>query len=60
LIGLEAGRIAFLDARYDAARASWQSVADLVPDSGEGQMAREYISDLDSALIESAAEPEPQ
>lgn len=60
LVGLEAGRIAFLDTRYDAARASWQSVADLVPDSGEGQLAREYISDLDAALIESAAEPEPQ
>lgn len=56
LVGLEAGRIAFLDARYDAARASWQSVADIAPESGEAQMAREYISDLDSALAEAAAQ----
>ena len=59
LVGLEAGRIAFLDARYDAARASWQSVANLLPDGGEGDLAREYIADLDAALAESASEVEP-
>ena len=56
LVGLEAGRVAFLDARYEAARASWQSVIDLAPGSEEAALASEYISDLDSALAEATAQ----
>ncbi|WP_428027317.1 tetratricopeptide repeat protein [Altererythrobacter sp.] len=48
-IGLEAGVIAVLDGRDDAARQSWQSVIDLVPDSAEAESARAYLQQLGPA-----------
>ncbi len=45
-IGLEAGVIAVLGGREDAARASWQSVIDTQPDSLAAQTAREYLAQL--------------
>jgi tetratricopeptide (TPR) repeat protein len=46
-IGLEAGLIAALAGRNDAARKSWQSVIDAAPDSEIAQTARTYIDQLD-------------
>ncbi|OCC23899.1 hypothetical protein MB02_08750 [Croceicoccus estronivorus] len=46
-IGLEAGVIAMLSGHEDAARKSWQSVADADPASEEGQTARSYLAQLD-------------
>lgn len=52
-IGLEAGVIAALDGRLDAARASFESVA-AQPHAGEtGDKARAYLAQLDSMLAES-------
>jgi len=48
-VGLEAGVIAVLDGRDDAARQSWQSVLDLAPDSGEADSARAYLQQLGPA-----------
>ncbi|MGN6500562.1 MAG: tetratricopeptide repeat protein [Tsuneonella sp.] len=45
-IGLEAGVIAVLSGRDDAARKSWQSVIDAKPDSEEAATARGYIAQL--------------
>ncbi|MBT2135424.1 hypothetical protein KK137_13890 [Croceibacterium sp. LX-88] len=45
-IGLEAGVIAILGGREDAARASWQSVVDLAPNSEEAITARGYLAQL--------------
>ncbi|MEL7444810.1 MAG: hypothetical protein AAGK02_03240 [Pseudomonadota bacterium] len=45
-IGLEAGVIAVLDGREEAARASWQSVIDSLPDSRQADAARGYIAQL--------------
>lgn len=45
-IGLEAGVIAVLTGREEAARASWQSVVDTQPDSLAAQTAREYLAQL--------------
>lgn len=45
-IGLEAGVIAILAGRDDAARASWQSVIDLAPESTAGATARGYLAQL--------------
>ncbi|MEO5597708.1 MAG: tetratricopeptide repeat protein [Novosphingobium sp.] len=52
-IGIEAGVIAILSGREDAARKSWQSVILTAPDSPEAAQAKAYIDQL--AL--SAAEP---
>ena len=46
-IGLEAGLIAALSGRDDAARKSWQSVADAAPDSDPGMRARDYLKQLE-------------
>jgi tetratricopeptide (TPR) repeat protein len=46
LIGLEAGVIAVLSGRDEAARASWQSVIDIDGDSPEAQTARDYLAQL--------------
>lgn len=45
-IGLEAGVIAILSGRDDAARASWQSVIDVQPDSLAAETARGYLGQL--------------
>lgn len=45
-IGLEAGVIAVLAGREDAARASWQSVIDLAPTSPQALTAQGYIGQL--------------
>lgn len=42
--GLEAGVIAMLDGREDAARKSWQSVIESAPDSAEASTARAYLA----------------
>ena len=47
LIGLEAGVIAVLGGRDDAARQSWQSVIELAPDSAEAKTARGYLKQLE-------------
>jgi len=46
-IALEAGLIAVLAGREDAARASWQSVIALAPESAEAENARHYIEQLE-------------
>lgn len=46
-IGLEAGVIAVLGGRDDAARKSWQSVIATVPESAEAETARGYLAQLD-------------
>ena len=48
-IGLEAGVIAVLAARDDAARQSWQSVIDTAPESAEAESARAYLAQLGPA-----------
>lgn len=55
-IGLEAGVIAILGAREEAARASWQSVIELAPDSDEAATAQRYLDQLGPAP-ESAPQP---
>jgi tetratricopeptide (TPR) repeat protein len=45
-IGLEAGVIAVLAGREDAARASWQSVLALQPDSLAAATAKDYLAQL--------------
>ncbi|QIG54114.1 tetratricopeptide repeat protein [Altererythrobacter sp. BO-6] len=55
-IGLEAGVIAILSAREEAARASWQSVIELAPDSDEAATAQRYLDQLGPAP-ESAPQP---
>jgi tetratricopeptide (TPR) repeat protein len=47
-IGLEAGVIAMLAGREEAARKSWQSVIDASPESPEANDARGYIAQLDA------------
>lgn len=48
-IGLEAGVIAILSGREDAARASWQSVVDLEPASPAALTAQDYLAQLGPA-----------
>jgi len=50
-VGLEAGTIAWVAGREDAAIASWRSVIEVAPDSDEAEFARQY---LESAGIELA------
>lgn len=45
-IGLEAGRIAYVAGREEAARKSWQSVVDAAPDSAAAATARSYLAQL--------------
>ena len=47
LVGLEAGLIAALSGRDDAARSSWQSVLALAPGSAEAQAASNYLAQLE-------------
>lgn len=58
-IGLEAGVIAALGGRDAAARASWQSVIDLAPESPIAATARDYLAQL-GPLAESGATQEPR
>lgn len=55
-IGLEAGVIAILGAREEAARTSWRSVIELAPDSDEAATAQRYLDQLGPAP-ESAPKP---
>ena len=45
-VGLEAGVIAVLSGREEAARQSWQSVLDTQPDSAAASTARDYLEQL--------------
>ena len=46
-VGLEAGVIAILDGREDAARKSWQSVAEMAPGTAIGTQAQAYLAQMD-------------
>jgi tetratricopeptide (TPR) repeat protein len=59
-IGLEAGVIAVLAGRDAAARASWQSVLDLAPDSPAAVTAKDYLAQLGQAGETAAPENEAQ
>lgn len=48
-IGLEAGVIAVLGGREDAARASWQSVIELAPGQPAADTAKAYLAQLEPA-----------
>jgi len=48
-IGVEAGVIAMLGNREDAARQSWQSVVALAPQSDEARTARDYLAQIGPA-----------
>lgn len=48
-IGLEAGVIAVLSGRSDAARKNWQSVIEIQPDSLAAQTARTYLDQIGAA-----------
>ncbi|MEL7197979.1 MAG: hypothetical protein AAGL10_06660 [Pseudomonadota bacterium] len=54
-IGLEAGVIAVLSGREDAARQSWQSVIDTQPDSLAAEKAKGYLEQIGPA--QASAEP---
>ncbi len=54
-IGLEAGVIAVLASRDDAARRSWQSVLTAAPDSAEAATARTYLAQLGPSASEARA-----
>ncbi|RZK01159.1 MAG: hypothetical protein EOO76_09990 [Novosphingobium sp.] len=56
-IGLEAGVIAVLAGRDEAARRSWQSVVATAPSSVEATTAKGYLAQLDPAL---ASKPTPK
>jgi hypothetical protein len=48
-VALEAGLIAVLAGRDEAARKSWQSVIAIAPTSAEAQTARDYLAQLEGA-----------
>jgi tetratricopeptide (TPR) repeat protein len=54
-VGLEAGVIAVLAGRDEAARASWQSVLDLQPDSLAAATAKDYLAQLGPPTAETPA-----
>lgn len=56
-IGLEAGLIAVLDGREDAARASWRSVVALAPDSAAAKTAKDYLAQIGEASEGAAPSP---
>ena len=56
-VGLEAGVIAMLSGREDAARQSWQSVLDTQPDSLAAQTAKDYLAQLGPAPEGDTANP---
>ena len=62
-IGLEAGVIAMLAGRPDAARKSWHSVVTMAPDSDAGTTAQRYIAQLPvtgAAPTKKAVAPAPK
>ena len=60
-IGLEAGVIASLGGREDAARTSWQSVVDIQPDSLAAETARGYLAQIGPATkVDAEPDPAPQ
>jgi tetratricopeptide (TPR) repeat protein len=56
-IGLEAGVIAVLAGRDEAARQSWQSVIDLAPESPAAATAKDYLAQLGDAAETAPAPP---
>ena len=61
-IGLEAGVIAVLSGREEAARGSWQSVIDLQPESLAAATARDYLGQLgppENAAVPATEEEPP-
>ena len=56
-IGLEAGVIAVLGGREEAARKSWESVLALGPESAEAKTARGYLDQLGPAPAPNATAP---
>lgn len=50
VIGLEAGVIAVLSGREEAARKSWLSVVEASPDSAEAEIARGYLAQIDAKV----------
>jgi tetratricopeptide (TPR) repeat protein len=56
-IGLEAGVIAVLAGRDDAARQSWQSVIALAPESAAAVVATDYLAQLGEAAETAPAPP---
>ncbi|MBX9884218.1 MAG: tetratricopeptide repeat protein [Novosphingobium sp.] len=54
-IGLEAGVIAMLSGREEAARKSWDSVVALAPDSPEATTAKGYLDQIGPAPTSNAA-----
>ncbi len=58
-VALEAGVIALLEGREDAARKSWQSVVTLAPGSALAETARDYLAQIAPAG-ETAPQEEPQ
>ena len=59
-IGLEAGVIAVLAGREEAARKSWQSVLTLAPESPAAATAQEYLAQLPPAADIASEAPLPQ
>lgn len=59
-IGLEAGVIAVLSGRDEAARKSWQSVIAAAPDSAAAVTARGYIAQLGPVAAGTVAPPPPK
>lgn len=58
-IGLEAGVIAVLAGREEAARESWQSVIDLAPESPAAATAKDYLAQLGPASAPAPEEDTP-
>jgi tetratricopeptide (TPR) repeat protein len=56
-IGLEAGVIAMLSGREEAARKSWQSVVQAKPDSDEAKTATGYLAQLSATPVNAAPAP---
>jgi tetratricopeptide (TPR) repeat protein len=54
-VGLEAGVIAMLQGREDAARASWESVVAIEPDSEAAATARGYLAQIAEPAAEASA-----
>lgn len=59
-IGLEAGVIAVLGGREDAARKSWESVLALAPESAEAKIAHGYLDQLGPAPAKPAPPEAPR
>lgn len=55
-VGLEAGVIAILSGREEAARASWLSVVELEPESPAAQTAQDYLAQLGPSPAPAAGE----